>query len=412
MTRRPVPDSLLDPSLAPVWEAARRGLDRFGTRWRGTVTRPSLDSSSTLTLHSLLGRKPTMRLDLAELERALAGLRISEDLSGALTRLGYPPSEGAAMRRAARERSRASRIALDSAISSWEEPWASEWANEMAQTRRLGDIDSRSVQSLVADVRRLLDHLDRTDQPGVSRTELAAELYGSAHALDEGTKRAGAVTQALRYREQGFHLEGRVLWEAAGILANRVSAPALTWSLPTLGGSALDEQIRSASRGGLPHHISLFALQKYPITVPQHTPILVVENPRLVEAAVERRLPSCVITTHGNPSTAVKTLLQQLRESGASIRYHGDFDSEGIKLCRRMCKDGAATPWMMDASDYEAALERAEQAAIRLDHDPNDCAETPWDPDLQVAFKRRGQRVIHEEFVLDRVLDGFSKQPR
>ena len=185
----------------------------------------------------------------------------------------------------------------------------------------------------------------------------------------------------------------------------------LTWSLPAVGGSVLDEQTRSASAGGLPLHISLFALQKYPITVPQLTPILVVENPRLVEAAAERRLPSCVITSNGNPSTAVSTLLQQLRESGASIWYHGDFDTPGIAICYRMYEDGA-TPWMMDAPDYEAAIDRAEQAAIPLDHDPKDCGDTPWDPDLQAAFRRRGRRIIHEEFVLDIVLDRFSRELR
>ena len=394
--------------MAPVWEVVRTYLDRFGTRRRGTVARPHLDPDSTLTLQSLLGRKPTNRLGLAELERALAGLKISEDLSGALTRLGHPPSESAAIRRAARERSRASRVALEGAICSWEEPWARRWAQEVARSGLLGGLDGAAVKGLVTDVRRLLDHLDHMKPSTVSRTELAFELHGSTHALDEGTKRAAAVTQALRYREQGFQLAGRALWEAAGILANRVSAPVLTWSLPVLGESALDEQIRSASAGGLPVHISLLALHKYPVIVPRGSPVLVVENPRLVEAAVERRLPSCVITTHGNPSTAVKALLHQLRESGASIRYHGDFDSEGIKLCRRMCKDGAATPWMMDARDYEAAIDRAEQAGIRLVQDSNDCGDTPWDPDLQAAFQRRDQRIIHEEFILDSVLDQFT----
>ena len=375
------------------------------------IARPDLGPGSILTLRSLLGRRPPNRLDLAELERTLAGLRISEDLSGALTRLGYPPSEGAAMRRAERERSRASRVELDSAISSWEEPWARRWAEEVASSGLLGGLDGAAVKGLVTDVRRLLDHLDRMKPSTVSRTELAASLYGSAHALDEGTKLAGAVTQALRYLGQGFQLDRRALWEAAGILANRVSAPALTWSLPVLGESALDEQIRSASAGGLPLHISLLALQKYPVTVPRDHPVLVVENPRLVEAAAERRLPNCVITSNGNPSTAVTTLLRQLRDSGASIWYHGDFDAAGIGICRRMYDDGA-TPWMMDASDYEAALGRAERAGIRLDHDSNDCGDTPWDPDLQAAFRRRGQRIIHEEFVLESVLGRFSEESR
>jgi uncharacterized protein (TIGR02679 family) len=361
-----------------------------------------------LTLESLLGHTLTGRLDLVELEEALVQINIGGDLCDALTRLGYPPSKDAARRRGARLRSLEVRDALSHGVGLWDEPWVSEWAEEMVRTGLLGDLGSRAVEALIGDVRHVLDHLACLESPGVSRTELAASLFGSAHALDEGTKRAAAITQALRYRqEEGFGLTHRALWESVGILAGRVSAPVLTWRLPAAGGSALVDQIRSASAGGLPLHVSLFALQKYPVTVPQGTRILVVENPRLVEAAAERELPSCVITTNGNPTTAVKTLLEQLRASGAYVWYHGDFDSWGIGICRRMHEEGA-TPWMMDARDYEAAIDRAELAGIRLGHDSNDCGDTPWDPDLQGAFQRRGRRIIHEEFVLDSVLHQFA----
>ena len=308
--------------------------------------------------------------------------------------------------------SREARDALSRLVESWHEPWASRWARAMVATRRPGDLDSQTVNDLVSQVRRLLDHLDPTDAPSVNRTELAAKLFGSAHALDERTKLAGAITQALQFGvERGFQLEPRELWKAAGIRGSRVSAPVLTWSLPVEGGSFLDEQVRQASAGGLPLHISLFALEEYPVRVPQQTLVLVVENPRLVEAAAERRLSTCVITSNGNPSTAVTTLLQQLRKSRASIWYHGDFDTSGIGICRRMHQNGA-TPWMMDASDYEEAIDRAEQADIPLDQDANDCGETPWDTDLRAAFNRRRRRIIHEEFVLDEVLSRFTEENR
>lgn len=411
MTDPLIPDSLLGPGLAPVWEAARRQLDRFGDRRRGTIARPPLSPSSTLTLESLLGHKPNQRLDLARIEEALVELKIGEALSGALTRLGHPPSEIAAQRRAGRLRSQEARDALKRTVGSWEEPWAHKWADEMVRTGVIGDLDRLGVEDLVGKVRRLLDHLDQMPTPSVSRTELAAALFGSAHALDERrkeTKLAGAVTRALRHREGDFQSRTRVLWEKVGILADRVSAPVLTWSLPAVGVSALDDQTRSASVGGLPLHMSLFALQRYPVTVPQQTPILVVENPRLVEAAAERRLPGCVISSNGNPSTAVTTLLRQLRESGALIWYHGDFDSWGIESCHRMHQSGA-TPWMMGAADYEEAIDLAEQADIRLERDSRDCGATPWDPELRTSF-RRHKRVIHEEFVLDSVLDRFGEQ--
>ena len=157
-------------------------------------------------------------------------------------------------------------------------------------------------------MRRLLKRLDQVGPPRLSRTELASALYGSAHALDRGRSLTTAIERALRHRTGSLddsELNGRELWEAAGILTDRVSAPALTWSLPVAGTSPLDEQIRAASAGALPLHISLLALRTYPVTVPRHTPVLVVENPRLVEAAAERNRRSCVVATNGNPTTAV-----------------------------------------------------------------------------------------------------------
>ena len=258
-----------------------------------------------------------------------------------------------------------------------------------------------------ADVRRLLDHLAEAANHGVGRTQLAATLFGSAHALDRGRKLTTAAESALRHRiEGGTGLEGRELWEAAGILADRVSAPVLTWSIPVAGTSPLDVQIRAATSGALPIHLSLVAMQRYPVSVPGGSRVLVVENPRLVEAAAERELPSCVVTTNGNPTTAVWTLLNQLQRSDAHLLYHGDFDAAGLAICGRM-HAGGCEPWMMDASDYEAAVEMATQSGVRLERESRPCGSTPWDPALQEAFAHL-RLIVHEEFVLDGVLDRFG----
>ena len=239
---------------------------------------------------------------------------------------------------------------------------------------------------------------------GASRTELAAALFGSSHALDQGTKLASFVKRALRCR-LGEPLGGRELWEASGIQPDRVSAPALTWAIPADGESPLDVAVQAATDGGLPLHISLLALLRHPLTVPADTPILVVENPRLVEAAAEGGLGYCAIATNGNPTTAVTTLVQQLRESGARLWYHGDFDVAGIAICRRM-HDLGCQPWMMDAQDYRDAVNQAESGGVRLDRDARGCGPTPWDPALKEAFDAR-RLIVHEEFVLDEVLGGF-----
>ena len=427
MTSSAVPESLRIPGLQPVWASARKHLDKHGPQRRGRVTLPHLDPASELALKSILGRA-TGRLDLGQLESALTGLRIGDDLSDALTRLGHPPSAEAAQRRAVRARSTAAREALRGSMASWPEPWAADWAEDLVRSGLLGGLDGNDVEAMVHGVRRLLDFLDRADpQPAVrarpsdwlgrhepprpvespltGRTELAASLFGSSHALDPGTRLASLVSRALRLR-LGEDLEGRELWESAGIQPDRVSAPALVWAVPASGDSPLDRLLRIAAEGALPVHVSLLAMQRHPVTVPAGTAVLVVENPRLVEAAAERRLRCGVVAANGNPATAVTALLRQLLDSGASAWYHGDFDVAGIAICRRMHQLGCK-PWMMDASDYENAISLADGNRVHLEHDTRGCGPTPWDPRLEAVFEDRRLKV-HEEFVLDGVLDEFS----
>ena len=437
-----VPQSLLEAGLQPVWTKVRGHLDKHGSQRRGAIALPDLGPGSELTLRSLLGTV-NKRLDLDRLEAALVERGIGNNLNEALTRLGHPPSAEAAQRRTVRARSAAARAALRDTAEPWPEPWAHEWAEGLIGAGLHGGLDGNEVKALVHDARRLLDYLDqhaapksrpdprpdggpdpsdflgpwpdgRPDRsepaslaasPFVSRTELAATLFGSAHALDPGTRLAAFVSRALRY-SLSADLAGRELWEAAGIQADRVSAPALVWAVPATGSSVLAELLRGAAEGGLPLHVSLLALRRDPVIVPQGTQVLVVENPRLVEAASERNLECCVVAANGNPTTAVTTLLGHMRTSGASLWYHGDFDAAGIAICRRM-HDSGCQPWMMAASDYRDAIRIAQQSGGRLERDTRDCGPTPWDPPLETAFGG-GRLIVHEESVLDDVLNGFS----
>ena len=366
---------------------------------------PDLHSDGALALQSLLGGRLSKRLDLSAVEDALSALGVSESLDEALTLLGHPPSREAASRRAGRTRSVEARTALRDCVASWPEPWAGTWCDDLIRAGRLGGLDREEVARLGSNVRRLLDQLDLIEPPGASRTELAAGLFGSSHALDPGTRLTSFAERALRHRVEQ-PLEGRELWEAAGVLFDRVSVPVLTWSIPAQGDSPLDNLIRAAASGSLPLHISPLAMQRHPVVVPRGTHVLVVENPRLVEAAAERGLPYCVLATNGNPTTAVTTLLDQLRSADATLAYHGDFDAAGIGICGRM-HDSGCRPWMMDASDYRQAVRSAERNGVRLDGDTRDCGATPWDPALKVAFND-ARLMVHEEFVLDDVLSGFA----
>lgn len=437
----PVPQSLCEPGLRPLWASVRARLDSRGPDHRGSMRRPDLDPVSELTLRSLLGHA-YKRLDLGRLEEVLVERLIGRDLDDALSRLGYPPSKEAAQRRMARTRLADARSALRDAVEPWPEPWAQEWAEAVIRAGLHGGLDTDDVTTVAHDVRQLLDYLgstasrpppaphavispdlegfpgpptdDRPDgvdatgevaSPFVSRTDLAAVLFGSAHALDPGLRLTAFVTRALRLHV-GEDLDGRELWEAAGVQADRVSAPALVWAVPATGRSALAELLRGSADGGLPLHTSLLALHRHPVSVPAGTQVLAVENPRLVEAAAERDLACCVVATNGNPATAVTTLLDQMRASGATVWYHGDFDAAGIAICRRM-HDSGSTPWMMAAGDYLNAIQKATEGGVRLEKDPKACGPTPWDPSLEQAFDTR-RLMVHQEFVLDEVLTTFA----
>ncbi|MDE2754485.1 MAG: TIGR02679 domain-containing protein, partial [Gemmatimonadota bacterium] len=180
VTARPVPESLLLDGLQPLWATARQQLDRFGPERRGTVARPDLGPSGELALKSLLGRRPTSRLDLADLEAALVDRQIGRDLCSALTRLGCPPSSEAAQRRTARRRAAAARTALELSVADWPEPWAAQWTAGLIGAGLLGGLDDKEATSLAQDVRRLLDRLDQMEPVSASRTELAAEWFGSS----------------------------------------------------------------------------------------------------------------------------------------------------------------------------------------------------------------------------------------
>jgi len=397
---RDVPASLLEPSLNALWAGARRRLDR-GATGRATVARPALDQAGTLALTSLLGGPPAARVPLDALEVALVRRAVGTDLDDALARLGHPPRAEAIRRRERAARRADAHAALAHSVGAWPEAWATGWAEDVRRRGLVGDLDPAAVVGLVGGVRRLLDRAPAAD---VGRTELAAQLYGSAHALDPGTRRAALTVLALR--QVVGPLDGRELWEAAGIVPDRVSAPALTWRLPVVGVSPLDRQVRVATEGGLPVHITLLALRRHRLTVPAASRVFVVENPRLVEAAMERQLSACVVAGNGNPSTAVTELVSQLRSGGADIRYHGDFDAPGIAICARMHAAGVR-PWRMAAADYAAALAQAEATDLALDVDTRDCADTPWDPELARAFRTDG-RIIHEELLADELLAAMA----
>lgn len=408
MSEQAIPESLADAGMRPLWSAVRQRLDHGGAAVRGTIRMPRIEPRCAPAVAALIGRPPAARLNLAELEAGLVRLGVGRDLDSALELLGCPPDPALLRRREARDAAREVRGAVHSELEGWPEPWAAGWGQDLLRSGLLHGLDAAAATSLLADVRKFLHARDRLGGRIASRVELAAQLFGSAHALDRQSKLAAAIERALRHSigPEGDALDGRALWEAAGIAPDSVSAPALTWGLRPLGTSPLAKMLIAAADAALPVHVSLRALRSHRIETAAGAPILVVENPSVIENAADGSVPFGLVCTNGNPTSAVVELIDQLAASGADLHHHGDFDAAGIAICRRMAVRGC-TPWMMSAADYLEAVERAETRGVPLPHDSASAGPTPWDPALEAAFDGR-RRVVHEELVAADILRQFS----
>ncbi len=146
----------------------------------------------------------------------------------------------------------------------------------------------------------------------------------------------------------------------------------------------------------------MLALRRHPIVVESGCDVLVTENPRMVEAACDRRTCYPVIALNGNPSSAALLLVDQLLHSGARLRYHGDFDAPGLQICARMHRLGLE-PWRMDCTAYLEALAEAELQGAALPTDGRASPPTPWDRELQEAFDSH-RLVVHEERLIQSLL--------
>ena len=299
---------------------------------------------------------------------------------------------------------RAVRMAVIEGIASWPEEWAERWAQRIISSNLPAYLDPQIVAECVRGTRSVLDYIGKNPGAEFNRSVLSARLLGDSHALRRGPQK-DFISQALRWHIGRQELRGRRLWEAAGIWNDRVSDPALAWMLPATGASPLAEQVRAANKGGVPAYLGRYSLNRYPVEVSPGTRVLVVENPSLVEMAIERESPACVIATGGFPSGAVLSLLRQLVESGACIWFHTDFDRGGFKVGRRLHKIGGR-PWRMAHLDYLRAIRLARRRGVSLpvDTKPGTCGDTTWDRNLRRAYEN-ARVIVHEEVLVDSILE-------
>ena len=395
----------------------------------GVLRLGSLSAAEREALAQLTGRPPrdakSMAIDLALLDAKLRDAGIATSLRAALERIDGPIAHRAALRAAAQ-------ASWSAVLANCPHPALADYLrapSALGLLKRLARQDAAAATHLLDAVGAVLRRLPAR---GLARAQLAAETLGNAHALDKGQAIATLVLAARRQIEKGLpgadHPADRLgddteenpderpddrrdedrderpdeasdippeertrdVWARAGVLVNELARPALLLNLPVQAGEA------PVCVAGEPAYLSLRRLLRTPPrwAVAGQT-IFVCENPNLLAIAADRLGIDCapLACTEGMPAAAQRTLLSQLVQAGARLRYHGDYDWPGVRIANHVTRVWEAQAWRFGALDYEAA-------ALSASHSRRDLADAPvaasWDGALAAAMQRHGLAIAEE----------------
>jgi uncharacterized protein (TIGR02679 family) len=237
-------------------------------------------------------------------------------------------------------------------------------------------------------------------RPIGSLGELASNVTGDAHGLDDGRTvaalvlRAGAI--AFGQPAPASSADRRQLWRQLGVETDLISSSVLVWGLRPPGNDPWSHMMNLRADQGLITYLTLHELRRIDVALTAPDTVLHgCENPQVLQALADAGVRSPLVCVAGNPSGAAMVLLQKV-----VLRYHGDFDWPGIAIANRVFSAGA-TPWRMGAADYIEAAESV-AAANRI---PLTGAQqqTPWDAALAEQMCALGV-AIHEESVIAALL--------
>ena len=419
------------PCLAPMWAAARAKLERGELKVSGTLTL-TLDDAGADHLSGLLAapvhRRPdgSIRLPLARLDQALRASRGSRGLLSVLAELSGRPLTD---RRAAASAADAARADL---LVSLEEQldaaglggagWAGPW---LAGVRATGQLIRAGARAGVATARAVavlgtlagVQPLADTDMSALRAgapvpatfelAELATICCGGAHGLDPGEAATALVLRALAaaYGQTvpASAAGRRALWLTAGVAPDAVSGTVLLWGLRPPGPGRWAAMMGARADQGLVTHVTLQEWRAAAAAEPWAAAGQVVfacENPQVLQAAARAGTPGALCCTSGNPAAVALAALDALVAAGVIVRYHGDFDVEGVAIAGRLFARGVQ-PWRFGADDYTRAVATSGgQSALTL---TGEVGSTPWDARLRTEMNAC-RVAVHEEALLSVLL--------
>jgi uncharacterized protein (TIGR02679 family) len=382
------------PALAAFRARLRARFARGSSSEVVTLSRLSRHERETLT--GLLGRRTrdasSMRIALAELDDALARAGLAQTLRHALELLDGPIPDLLAARN---ERERA----WASALGDLAEPRLKALVALPASRgliKRLAGGEPAAASGMLLAAAQILARLPAR---GLPRSQLAAETLGDAHALDTGRPLATLVLSALREEDDE---RPRETWARVGVMVNELAKPAFALNLAAEPNGGAGLLVNAAREVGEPVALSLRALlRSAPCWLVRDRDVFVCENANLLAIAADQLGPHCapLVCTDGMPSASPRTLLRQLAEQGARLRYHGDFDWPGIRIANYVMRTFGASAWRFDAAHYQPKSGRPLRGTP---------VAARWDAALQAAMLAGGH-ALDEEAVSTALLEDLER---
>jgi uncharacterized protein (TIGR02679 family) len=396
------------PALAPLWSAARDRLERRGADARGRVTLRGLEATQRHALARFLGAglapEGDVWVSLADVDAALQRQALSAPLPDILEALGGPLERRLA---ASAVRAEARSIVFGGTADHpalVRHPGLAEWIEGLEVRGRLSRFAPETGRELL---RTALRVAERLPAGGVPLPVLAGDALGDTHALDRGTPLAVLVESALPRLAGTDATDRRSLWTAVGVTIEGVSSTALVLGL-RVDHPRLGPLFAAAADAGEPLHVTLRMLRDVDVLGTGSGVVSVCENRSIIEAIADRlgSRSAPLMCTSGEPSMAARRLVAALVQGGARLRYHGDFDPDGVAIANGIIGRGIE-PWRFGADDYIAAA-----ASTRaLDGLRGPAVDANWDPQLRSAMTAAGV-VVYEEQVLDALIADLAPAER
>jgi uncharacterized protein (TIGR02679 family) len=388
----------LSKDLAPLWRAIH---DRLSSgRAVSRVKLGPLDLGQQTALADLLGlaRLPGeyATVSLPQIDEVLID-SVGVDAHAVVSRLIGPVADRAGDRaRADAERAEVwAWLAAHPVVRA--QPVLATWAHDIKRSGVVGGSVPRTRELLA----KALNVLAELPAPGDPLPVLADRVLKDTHALDDDTRLSALVLRALALiydvPPPVNAQERRALWERAGVADDELSNVVLAAGIAPAGDDIASQILRACAGCGHVAALTLGQLRASPLDQGIPAEVWIFENPSMLAVALARfgrRCPPIVVTA-GWPNSAAIALLSKLAAAGALLRYHGDFDGEGLRIAANVAARTGAIPWRMTSQDYLDAV--AEGPAVGR------VTPAPWDADLAAHVTQAGV-TVPEERLAERLL--------